>query len=145
MSIFDSMQINASGLSLERLKLDTISTNIANVNTTRTEDGEGPYLKKEVVFEESLKQVESSMAGQGTEKSFGVKPTEIRENTEDIVMEYDPTNPDANEEGYVHQSNVNMADEMIDMMTTLRTYDANVTAMNASKEMLSKALQITIG
>lgn len=145
MSIFDSMQINASGLSLERLKLDTISTNIANVNTTRTEDGEGPYLKKEVVFEESLKQVETSMAGQGTEKSFGVKPTEIRENTEDIVMEYDPTNPDANEEGYVQQSNVNMADEMIDMMTTLRTYDANVTAMNASKEMLSKALQITIG
>lgn len=145
MSIFDSMQINASGLSLERLKLDTISTNIANVNTTRTEDGEGPYLKKEVVFEESLKQIESSMAGQGTEKSFGVKPTEIRENTEDIVMEYDPTNPDANEEGYVQQSNVNMADEMIDMMTTLRTYDANVTAMNASKEMLSKALQITIG
>lgn len=145
MSIFDSMQINASGLSLERLKLDTISTNIANVNTTRTEDGEGPYLKKEVIFEESLKQVEMSMAGQGTEKSFGVNPTEIRENTEDIVMEYDPTHPDANEEGYVQQSNVNMADEMVDMMTTLRTYDANVTAMNASKEMLSKALQITIG
>lgn len=145
MSIFDSMQINASGLSLERLKLDTISTNIANVNTTRTEDGEGPYLKKEVVFEESLKQVETSLNGQGTEKSFGVKPTEIRENTDDIVMEYDPTHPDANEEGYVQQSNVNMADEMINMMTTLRTYDANVTAMNASKEMLSKALQITIG
>lgn len=145
MSIFDSMQINASGLSLERLKLDTISTNIANVNTTRTEDGEGPYLKKEVIFEESLKQVEMSLAGQGTEKSFGVNPTEIRENTEDIVMEYDPSHPDANEEGYVQQSNVNMADEMVDMMTTLRTYDANVTAMNASKEMLSKALQITIG
>jgi len=145
MSIFDSMQINASGLSLERLKLDTISTNIANVNTTRTEDGEGPYLKKTVLFEESLKQVETSLIGQGTEKSFGVKPTEIGENTENIVMEYDPTHPDANEEGYVQQSNVNMADEMIDMMTTLRTYDANVTAMNASKEMLSKALQITIG
>ena len=145
MSIFDSMQINASGLSLERLKLDTISTNIANVNTTRTEDGEGPYLKKTVLFEESLKQVETSLIGQGTEKSFGVKPTEISENTENIVMEYDPTHPDANEEGYVQQSNVNMADEMVDMMTTLRTYDANVTAMNASKEMLSKALQITIG
>ncbi|MBT2731859.1 flagellar basal body rod protein FlgC [Carnobacterium sp. ISL-102] len=145
MSIFDAMQINASGLSLERLKLDTISTNIANVNTTRTEDGEGPYLKKTVLFEESLKQVETSLIGQGTEKSFGVKPTEIGENTENIVMEYDPTHPDANEEGYVQQSNVNMADEMIDMMTTLRTYDANVTAMNASKEMLSKALQITIG
>ncbi|MER2226469.1 MAG: flagellar basal body rod protein FlgC [Carnobacterium sp.] len=145
MSIFDSMQINASGLSLERLKLDTISTNIANVNTTRTEDGEGPYLKKEVVFEESFKQVETSLAGQGTEKSFGVKPTEIRGNTEDLVMEYNPTHPDANEEGYVQMPNVNMADEMIDMMTTLRTYDANVTAMNASKEMLTKALQITIG
>lgn len=140
MSIFDSMQINASGLTLERLKLDTISTNIANVNTTRTEEG-GPYLKKQVLFEESLKLEENSL----TEKSFGVKPTEIVENTEDIVLEYNPQHPDADEDGYVQMPNVNIADEMVEMMTALRTYEANATALNTSKEMLQKALQISAG
>lgn len=144
MALFDSMHINASGLSLERLKLDTISTNIANVNTTRTAEG-GPYVKKEVIFEESLKKAGSSLDGQLNTKSFGVKATEIRENKDDLVMEYNPTHPDANEEGFVQMPNVNMADEMIDMITAQRTYDANVTALNASKDMLKKALEISIG
>ncbi|WP_192986238.1 flagellar basal body rod protein FlgC [Carnobacterium mobile] len=144
MALFDSMHINASGLSLERLKLDTVSTNIANVNTTRTAEG-GPYVKKEVIFEESLKKAGSSLDGQLNTKSFGVKATEIRENKDDLVMEYNPTHPDANEEGFVQMPNVNMADEMIDMITAQRTYDANVTALNASKEMLKKALEISIG
>lgn len=143
MSIFDSLHINASGLSLERLKLDTVSTNIANINTTRTEEG-GPYIKKEVLFEESLKNSESSLTGRPEKKSFGVKATELAENAEDIVREYNPDHPDADEAGYVQLSNVNMADEMIDMITAQRTYDANVTAMNASKEMLKKALEIKI-
>ena len=143
MAIFDSLHINASGLSLERLKLDTVSTNIANVNTTRTEEG-GPYIKKEVLFEESLKNVESSLTGRPEKKSFGVKATELAGNAEDIVREYNPGHPDADEAGYVQLSNVNMADEMIDMITAQRTYDANVTAMNASKEMLKKALEIKI-
>lgn len=144
MALFDSMHINASGLSLERLKLDTVSTNIANVNTTRTAEG-GPYVKKEVVFEESLKKAGSSLNGQLNTKSFGVKATEIVENKDDLVMEYNPTHPDADEEGFVQMPNVNMADEMIDMITAQRTYDANVTALNASKEMLKKALEISIG
>ncbi|MGX7393782.1 flagellar basal body rod protein FlgC [Carnobacterium mobile] len=144
MALFDSMHINASGLSLERLKLDTVSTNIANVNTTRTAEG-GPYVKKEVIFEESLKKAGSSLDGQLNTKSFGVKATEIRENKDDLVMEYNPTHPDANEEGFVQMPNVNMTDEMIDMITAQRTYDANVTALNASKEMLKKALEISIG
>ena len=144
MSLFDSMHINASGLSLERLKLDTVSTNIANVNTTRTAEG-GPYVKKEVVFEESLKKAGSSLNGQLNTKSFGVKATEIVENKDDLVMEYNPTHPDADEEGFVQMPNVNMADEMIDMITAQRTYDANVTALNASKDMLKKALEISIG
>lgn len=144
MALFDSMHINASGLSLERLKLDTVSTNIANVNTTRTAEG-GPYVKKEVIFEESLKKAGSSLDGQLNTKSFGVKATEIRENKDDLVMEYNPTHPDANEEGFVQMPNVNMADEMIDMITAQRTYDANVTALNASKDMLKKALEISIG
>lgn len=141
MSIFDSMRINSSGLSLERLKLDTISSNIANVNTTRTEEG-GPYQKKTVVFEESLMQKTSDLAGSINEKSFGVRATGI-EASDEIVIEYNPTHPDADEFGYVNKSNVNMADEMVEMMNTIRTYEANVTATNASKNMLSKALEIS--
>lgn len=141
MSIFDSMRINSSGLSLERLKLDTISSNIANVNTTRTEEG-GPYQKKTVVFEESLMQKTSDLAGSINQKSFGVRATGI-EASDEIVIEYNPTHPDADELGYVTKSNVNMADEMVEMMNTIRTYEANVTATNASKNMLSKALEIS--
>ncbi len=141
MSIFDSMRINSSGLSLERLKLDTISSNIANVNTTRTEEG-GPYQKKTVVFEESLMQKTSDLAGSIHQKSFGVRATGI-EASDEIVIEYNPTHPDADEFGYVNKSNVNMADEMVEMMNTIRTYEANVTATNASKNMLSKALEIS--
>lgn len=141
MSIFDSMRINSSGLSLERLKLDTISSNIANVNTTRTEEG-GPYQKKTIVFEESLMQKTSDLAGTTNQKSFGVRATGIEESDE-LVLEYNPTHPDADEFGYVSMSNVNMADEMVDMMNTIRTYEANVTATNASKSMLSKALEIS--
>ena len=141
MSIFNSLHINASGLGLERLKLDTISSNIANINTTRTEDG-GAYIKKEVLFEESLKHVKSSLTGNVEKKSFGVKATDIAENEDGMVIEYNPTHPDADENGYLQLPNVNMADEMIDMITAQRSYDANVTAMNASKEMLKKALEI---
>lgn len=139
MSVFDSMRINGSGLTLERLKLDTISTNIANVNTTRTAEG-GPYRKKEVTFEENLMSKKNGLGGM--EKSFGVKPTGIEESDE-ILLAYDPLSPDADEDGYVQQSNVNMADEMVEMMNTLRTYEANTTALNASKSILKKALEIS--
>ena len=141
MGMFSSMQINTSGLNLERLKLDVISSNITNANTTRTPDG-GPYLKKVVTFEESIKRQQSYFTGLPTSKSFGVRSTGIVENEENIRIAFEPDHPDANEEGYVSYPNVDMADEMIDMMTTMRAYDANVTAMNASKAMLNKALQI---
>lgn len=142
MGIFDSMQINTSGLNLERLKLDTISSNITNVNTTRAPDG-GPYLKKDVTFEESYKQQESYLTGEVLTKSFGVHATGIEENEENTKLIYEPDHPDADVDGYVIYPNIDMADEMINLMTTLRTYDANVTAMNASKSMLNKALQIS--
>lgn len=141
MGIFDSMKINTSGLNLERLKLDVISSNITNVNTTRTPDG-GPYLKKEVTFEESFKRQQANLNGLPTRQSFGVQSTGIVENAENTKLIYEPTHPDANDEGYVEYPNVDMADEMIEMMTTMRAYDANVTAMNASKAMLDKALTI---
>lgn len=142
MSIFDSININTSGLSLERLKLDTISTNIANVNTTRTEDG-GPYIKKTVTFEENVKQSQSALSTGNAQKSFGVKATGMEEDDSGLVREYNPESPDADENGYVTLPNVNMADEMVDMMTTLRTYEANATALEASKNMLKQALQIS--
>lgn len=146
MSIFDSMQISASGLSLERLKLDTISTNIANVNTTRTEEG-GPYRSKEVVFEETLREVRGPLFGNeamplSDPKSFGVKATAIEED-ESQVLEYNPSHPDANADGYVAVSNVDMADEMLQMMQTIRTYDANITALEAGKDLLKQALTIS--
>lgn len=142
MGIFSSMQINTSGLNLERLKLDVISSNITNANTTRTPDG-GPYLKKTVTFEESIKRQQSYFTGLPAQnQSFGVRSTGIVEDEENIKMVFEPDHPDANEEGYVAYPNVDMADEMIELMTTMRAYDANVTAMNASKAMLNKALQI---
>lgn len=142
MGIFDSMQINTSGLNLERLKLDTISSNITNINTTRTPDG-GAYIKKDVTFEESYKRQESYLTGEISTKSFGVHATGIEENEENTKLVYEPDHPDADVDGYVTYPNVDMADEMINLMTTIRTYDANVTAMNASKSMLNKALEIS--
>lgn len=144
MSIFNSMQINASGLSLERLKMDTISTNIANVNTTRTEEG-GPYLRKEVIFEENLKKEMDQLNGRVEDKSFGVKVIGIEENEDNLKMVYDPEHPDADEDGYVMMPNVNMVDEMIALINAQRSYEANITALNSSKSILKKALEISKG
>lgn len=137
MSIFDSFNINTSGLSLERLKLDTISTNIVNVNTTRTEEG-GPYKRKEVMFQESLKKASAT----DQMKSAGVKPTQIREDQETRTI-YQPDHPDADENGYLELPNVNLSDEMINMMNTVRTYEANASAFESSKNMMKKALEIS--
>ena len=140
MAVFDALHISSSGLSLERLKLDTISTNIANVNTTRTEEG-GPYQRKTIVFQEALKK-SSNQLNLNNQKSFGVRTTEIATD-ETVVMTYDPSHPDANAEGYVASSNVNMADEMVNMMNTIRAYEANATALEAGKDMLKQALLIS--
>ena len=154
MSIFNSMQINASGLNLERLKMDTISTNIANANTTRTEEG-GPYRKKEVLFRENLIRKEGQLRSnigsrrlvgrKDINKSYGVSVVGIREDLENDQFIYDPNHPDADEDGYVETSNVNVVDEMIDLLRVQRSYEANVTALNTSKNILKKALEISKG
>lgn len=145
MSIFNGLAINTSGLALERLKLDTISTNIANVNTTRTAEG-GPYKSKTVTFAENMKNVQNQLnnndAGFGNRMSYGVRVTGIKENNT-IKRTYDPTNPDANANGYVRESNVNMADQMVQMVQTMRTYEANVSATEANKALLKNALSIS--
>jgi flagellar basal-body rod protein FlgC len=144
MSVFNSMKINASGLTLERMKLDTISSNIANVNTTRTEGG-GAYQRKEVVFEEMVKRQYNSYAKRREQVTMGVKVTEIYEDTENMRIVYDPDHPDANEEGYVTMPNVNLLDEMVNLIQAQRTYEANATALKASKGMLNKAIEISKG
>lgn len=169
MSAFNSMKINASGLTLERLKMDVISTNIANARTTRTEDG-GPYKKKQVVFEESIKKAKNisnnkfSYLGENiindknhmkpsgsinslgnTNRSFGVKVVEIQEEEGNFKLVYEPSHPDANEDGYVLMPNINMVDEMISLIETQRAYEANVTAFNTSKNIYKKALEISKG
>lgn len=138
MGIFNGLNINASGLALERFKLDTISTNIANVNTTKTAEG-GAYKQKTVTFAENLRQ---SIGTNRLERSYGVRSTGITENQE-IKMSYDPENPESDENGYVEQSNVNMADEMVAMLQAVRTYEANASAAESNKTILKKALEIS--
>lgn len=144
MSVFNSMKINASGLTLERMKLDTISSNIANVNTTRTEEG-GPYLRKDVVFEEMVEKSYDRITGRSQRMSAGVKVTEIAEDPENLKMVFDPDHVDANAEGYVMMPNVNLLDEMVKLIEAQRSYEANATALKASKSMLNKAIEISKG
>nr|WP_284705679.1 flagellar basal body rod protein FlgC [Latilactobacillus curvatus] len=138
------MQINASGLALERLKLDTTSTNIANVNTTRTPEG-GPYRRKSVQFAENLRQVEAdngNIMEANKRQSSGVRVTGIAQDQTE-KLSYKPDDPDADQNGYVHLPNVNLADEMIDLIQSQRSYEANVASSQVNKQILSKALEIS--
>lgn len=144
MSVFRSMQISASGLSLERLKMDVISTNIANINTTRGADGQ-PYRRKVVTFSENLEKEINRINGISRKVSSGVKVDEILEDDSEFRLIYDPTHPDSDENGYVQMPNINMVDEMISLINTQRAYEANVTTLNANKAILKKALEISKG
>ncbi|MBL4932924.1 flagellar basal body rod protein FlgC [Clostridium paridis] len=132
MSMFNSLRISASGLSAERLRMDTISSNIANVNTSRGENGK-PYVRKIAVFQEAL---------DDKQQLNGVKAVGIVDDKSPLRKEYDPTNPDADENGYVTMPNVNILNEMADMISASRSYEANVDTLNANKNMFMKALEI---
>lgn len=144
MGLFTSFDISATGMTAQRLRTDIISQNIANVNSTNTGDGT-PYRRKTVVFEEKnnmsfgevLYAASASMAG------TGVKVTRIVEDTTTpLTMVYDPAHPDADENGYVSYPNVNVVTEMTNLIDASRSYEANVTAFNASKAMATKGLEI---
>ena len=125
MNAFSAMRISASGLAAERLRMDTITSNMVNATTTRTEDG-GPYVRKVAVFQEAL---DEKLRGNG------VKAVALR-------SVYDPTHPDADENGYVLYPNVNVLNEMADMIASTRAYEANVDTLTANKNMFMKALEI---
>ena len=132
MGIFNTMRISASGLSAERLRMDTITSNITNATTTRGEDGK-PYVRKIAVFQENLDEAK---------KLNGVKAVGIVDDESPLKSVYDPTHPDANEDGYVTMPNVNLLNEMADIIAASRAYEANVDTLNASKSMFTKSLEL---
>ena len=163
MGMFTAFDITASGLTAERYRMDTIAENIANTNTTRTADGT-PYRRKVVVFEtketkqdrRSFGRVLSTVVGTGRAQQnhdrnivsddligYGVKIPKIEEDTDTPMnMVYDPSHPDADENGYVTYPNVNTITEMTNLIDANRAYEANATVFNASKSMMSTGLQL---
>ena len=144
MGLFQSFNISASGMTAERFRFDTIAQNIANVNTTRTEDGT-PYRRKIVTFQEKdvtpFSQYFSTSRNKAT--GNGVKVSKVSEDySTDFIMEYDPANPDADENGYVSYPNVSTITEMTNLIDTTRAYEANTTAFEASKSMSRSGLSI---
>lgn len=145
MGFFDTINISASGLTAEKLRMDIISKNIANANTTRTANGT-PYRRQVVTFEEG-KVPFSQYLNDASQRMIGggVKVASIEEDQTPFKMVYDPGNPDADEKGYVKMPNVDVMTEMVNMITASRAYEANITAINSTKSMALKALEIGRG
>ena len=131
MSLFGALDISASGLSAERMRMDVTAENLANAQTTRGANGQ-PYRRKEVILQ---------TAG-GARGAGGVQVAQIAEDTTPGKLVYDPGHPDANAQGYVQMPNVDTVTEMVDLIDSSRSYEANVTAMQASKQMFSKTLDL---
>ncbi len=140
MDLFRNMEISASALTAERLRMDLISDNLANVNTTRTKEG-GPYQRKVPVFAEVLDNYISDN-GRLIAKPAGVKVLRIEPDGNPPRMVFDPSNPDANEDGYVFYPDINPVSEMVNLITASRSYEANVTAFNAAKTIFSASLEL---
>ncbi|KXL54495.1 flagellar basal-body rod protein FlgC [Anaerotignum neopropionicum] len=145
MAFLNAMNISASGLTAQRARLDVISENISNSNITRTESGD-PYRRRMVVFEPrtqgSFQEIFNKTAFGGASTQRGVIVSEIVEDESPFKSVYDPTHPDADEDGYVMMPNVDLLKETIDSMEASRAYDANVTAFNAIKAMATKGLEV---
>ena len=144
MGLFQAFNISASGMTAERFRTDIIAENIANVNTTSTGSSE-PYRRKIVTFSEKnvtpFSQIYSTSKNAAT--GNGVKVSKVTEDyTTEFIKEYDPSNPDADADGYVSYPNVNTVTEMTNLIDSTRAYEANATAFDASKAMAEKGLQI---
>jgi len=137
------MRISGSGMTANRMRMNTISSNIANINTTRTPEG-GPYRRKDVVFESmpEAKTFGEILISQPQKDMQRVQVTDVISDMKAPLMKYEPNHPDANEEGYVAYPNINLMEEMANMIQASRAYEANVSAMNATKDMAMTALEI---
>ncbi|MEK6709447.1 MAG: flagellar basal body rod protein FlgC [Nitrospinota bacterium] len=149
MDIFQAMQISASGLAAQRLRMNILASNLANANTTKTPEG-GPFRRKDVSFEPVGLSALNPAANEGRvsfESEFerqlqGVQVGQIVQDAREPRKVHDPTHPDADKEGYVAMPNINTISEMIGIMNSQRSYEAGVTAINAGKAMINKALTI---
>lgn len=151
MSFLDSFDISASGLSAQRVRMDVAAENIANANTTRTESG-GAYRRKDVVLEsfgtsQTFQSILNEKAKNGsnirrTSVKSGVRVSEIVDDPTEQKKVYNPSHPDADENGYVEMPNVDILKETVDTMDATRSYEANVTVLNALKQMTQKAMEI---
>jgi flagellar basal-body rod protein FlgC len=136
MDFFPEMQISASGLNAERARLEVIARNIANVNTTRTENG-GVFRRQLV----ELVSTEGAQSGDGTTLP-NVTVAGVVDDPSPLKLEYNPSHPDADEKGFVSKPNVDVMLEMVDMLSATRAYEANVTVLQGSKDMIRQALDI---
>lgn len=147
MGFFDGYNVATSGMSAQRTRINIVSSNIANAQTTNTTDG-GPYKKQNVVFEEVLldslkdknKKIHTDSIDPLSLRSVGVK--EIIDSKDKPILKYEPEHPDANEDGYVAYPNINPVIEMVDLMEAMRSYEANVASFKTQKDMDTKTLDI---
>lgn len=138
MNLLDTLQVTASGLTAQRLRLQTVASNMANARTTRTEEG-GPYRRQVPVFEA----VREDPFGSDLDRAMArVEVMGVVETDDPPVMVHDPGHPDADAEGYVAYPNVNVLEEMVDMMTTARSYEANANVLEVTDSMANTALEI---
>ena len=136
------MNISASALTATRLRMDVVAENIANIDTTRTENGD-PYRRKYVVFQERKTDNDfASFFNRARRAPGGVRVLHIGHDMSEFKLDYNPSHPDADENGYVRLPNVEVVQEMTDMMAAYRSYEANITALNAFKDMAVKTLEI---
>ncbi|HEY3347784.1 MAG TPA: flagellar basal body rod protein FlgC [Nitrospirota bacterium] len=141
MDFFGSMDISASGLEAQRIRMNVIAGNLANAGATRTEKG-GPYRRKDVVFESSSTEFSKALETASGKQQGSVKVVDIVEDNTPFRKVYDPGHPDADKEGYVSMPNVSVPNEMVNLISATRSYQANITAVNAAKSMAAKALEI---
>ncbi|MBF0414906.1 MAG: flagellar basal body rod protein FlgC [Magnetococcales bacterium] len=139
MDFLTSFKVTSSGLAAQRLRMNVISENVANAQTTRTPEG-GPYKRKDPIF--AAKPFNEMLSQEAIAGSTGVSVERIHVDERPARMQYDPNHPDANADGYVAMPNIDMVTEMVNMMSASRSYESNVTVLNASKAMAMKALEI---
>jgi flagellar basal-body rod protein FlgC len=147
MSMFGGMEISATALTAQRLRMNVTAENLANAETTKGADG-NPYRRKEVVLQSVPQsggfgaQLNAAMGGGAGVAPGGVEVAAVAEDQTSGKLVYDPSHPDANAQGYVRMPNVDTVTEMVDLIDAQRSYEANVTAMSASKQMFSKTLDL---
>jgi flagellar basal-body rod protein FlgC len=143
MDFSTGLRISASGMSAQRMRMNTISSNLANINTTRTPEG-GPYRRKDVVFESmpDARNFGELVTSPPNDNLQRVQVTDVHVDQNAVDLRYEPDHPDANEDGYVAYPKINLMEEMANMMQATRSYEANVAAIQASKDMAMSALEI---